>query len=183
MNKNILIILIIGILIVYYLCYNSEHFISIPNKETKQTYNELYEVGTDDENKEIYKYKSKLYKLSEDDLFVPFQPKKFKLAPIALRVPTHVTSKSIKSKVPMKFNGYKYRGLIANTYYKQYYILYEKEYENYSREDKLYAYILVKNKGKTFKIDYDIPPRSRVELGDTIYFSYGNFQLGPLKFV
>ena len=56
-------------------------------------------------------------------------------------------------------------------------------YENYNREDKLYYYTLVKNKGKTFKIDYDIPPRSRIELGDTIYFSYGNFQLGPLKFV
>ena len=35
----------------------------------------------------------------------------------------------------------------------------------------------------SFKVVYNIPPRSKVEPGDNIYFSYGNFQLGPLKFM
>ena len=77
----------------------------------------------------------------------------------------------------------KYIGLVANQYYKQFYIIYEKEYNNYQREDKLYEYLLVKKIEDNFKVVYNIPPRSKVEPGDNIYFSYGNFQLGPLKFM
>ena len=91
--------------------------------------------------------------------------------------------KKIKIKVPKKINNYKYKGVIGNIYYKQYYYLYEKEYENYDIEDKLFEYILVKKINNKFEIVYTIPPKSFIKNGDTIYFSYGNFQLGPLIFI
>jgi len=145
--------------------------------------NELYNIGTDDNNEEIYQIKNNTFKLGDDDIFQPYEPKHVKYQSIALRIPHVVTTKSIKSKVPMRMDGYKFRGLISNPYYKQFYIIYEKEYENYDREEKLYEYLLVKKIEDKFEIVYNIPPRSKVEIGDTIYFSYGNFQLGPLKLV
>ena len=63
----------------------------------------------------------------------------------------------------MKIEGYKFKGLVANQYYKQFYIIYEKEYNNYQREDKLYEYLLVKKVEDNFKVIYNIPPRSKVE--------------------
>ena len=94
-----------------------------------------------------------------------------------------IKKKKIKIKVPKIINNYKYKGVIGNIYYKQYYYLYEKEYQNYEIEDKLYKYILVKKIDKKFEIVYSIPPRNSIKFGDTIYFSYGNFQLGPLIFI
>ena len=144
---------------------------------------EVFNIGIDDNNEEVFKYKNNTFKLGENDSFQPYEPKKVKYFPVALRIPHEETSKSIKSKVPMKIEEYKFRGLLSNPYYKQFYVMYEKEYINYQREDKLYEYLLVKKIEEQFKIVYNIPPRNKVEIGDTIYFSYGNFQLGPLKFV
>ena len=73
--------------------------------------------------------------------------------------------------------------MISNEYYKQFFVLYEKEYENLNFIDKLYTYILAKNIDNELTVVHKIPPRHRITIGDTIYFSYGNFQLGPLKFV
>ena len=144
---------------------------------------EVFNIGIDDNNEEVFKYKNNTFKLGENDSFQPYEPKKVKYFPVALRIPHEETSKSIKSKVPMKIEEYTFRGLLSNPYYKQFYVMYEKEYINYQREDKLYEYLLVKKIEEQFKIVYNIPPRSKVEVGDTIYFSYGNFQLGPLKFI
>ncbi len=191
MNKNILIILVL-VLIITYLCFSDkiENFaqnIRLSNiygassSRTKQ--DELYHIGTDDENEEIYQFKNGTFKLGDNDIFKPYEPKKVRYLPVAVKIPSVVTTKSIKSRVPMKMEGYKFRGLVANPYYKQFYVMYEKEYDNYQREDKLYEYLLVKKIEDKFKVVYNVPPRSRVEPGDTIYFSYGNFQLGPLKFV
>jgi hypothetical protein len=144
----------------------------------------MYEIGVDIDNSVIYKFKEKHFKLKDDINFEAYDPKKIKYLPVALKIPTVVTSKSIKSKVPLKFKNYKFKGLVANEYYKQYYVLYEKEYKNFNMDDKLYRYILVKkNPEGNYVIVHEIPPRAKIEIGDSIYFSYGNFQLGPLKFV
>ena len=191
MNKNILIILVL-VLIITYVCFSDkiENFtqnIGLTNingtsrPRTKQ--DDLYHIGVDDTNQEVYQFKNGTFKLGDNDIFQPYEPKKVKYLPVAVKIPSVVTTKSIKSKVPMKIEGHKFRGLVANPYYKQFYVMYEKEFDNYQREDKLYEYLLVKKVEDKFKVAYNIPPRSRVEPGDTIYFSYGNFQLGPLKFV
>jgi hypothetical protein len=194
MNRNILIILIILILIFILYCLfcsdNIDKFSqnlrlsNIYGASSSRTKNdELYQIGIDDNNEEIYQFNNNTFKLSDDNIFHPYEPKKIKYLPVIVKIPSVVTTKSIKSKVPMKMDGYKFIGLVANTYYKQYYVIYEKEYNNYQREDKLYEYLLVKKVEDNFKVIYKIPPRSKVEPGDSIYFSYGNFQLGPLKFM
>jgi hypothetical protein len=191
MNKNIIIILVL-VSILTYLCFSDKienfaqnmrlsNIYGASSSRTKQ--DDLYHIGVDDDNEEVYQFKNNTFKLGNNDIFQPYEPKKVKYLPVAVKIPSVVTTKSIKSKVPMKMEGYKFRGLIANVYYKQFYVMYEKEYDNYQREDKLYEYLLVKKIEDKFKVVYNVPPRSRVESGDTIYFSYGNFQLGPLKFV
>lgn len=191
MIKNILIILVL-VLIVSYICFSDNIDKFTQNMRLSNIYgasssrvknNELYRIGFDDDNEEVYKFKNSTFKLNNNDIFEPYEPKKIKFLPIAVKIPSVVTSKSIKSKVPMRMEGYKFIGLIANPYYKQFYVMYEQEYENYQREDKLYKYLLVKKIEDKFKVVYNIPPRNKVEPGDTIYFSYGNFQLGPLKFM
>lgn len=84
----------------------------------------------------------------------------------------------------MKFRNHNFKGLVANEFYKQYYVLYEREYKNFNMDDKLFRYILAKRiSTDKYVTVHQIPPRSKIEIGDSIYFSYGNFQLGPLKFV
>lgn len=191
MNKNILIILVL-ILIITCVCFSDKiekftqnirlsNIYGASNSRTRQ--DEVYNIGVDDNNEEVFEYKNNTFKLGDNDIFEPYEPKIVKYLPVALRIPHVETTKSIKSKLPMKIKEYKFRGLLSNPYYKQFYVMYEKEYTNYQREDKLYEYLLVKKIENEFKIIYNIPPRSKVEVGDTIYFSYGNFQLGPLKFV
>jgi hypothetical protein len=192
MNKNTLIILVLVGLAIY-LCYTNvyEGFsqnIRLSNifgaHSSRTKYDELYEIGNDADNQPVYKYKDNTFKLKEDDnTFESYEPKKINYFPVAVRIPHVITSKSIKSIVPMKIEDFKFRGLLANTYYKQYFSLYEKEYTNYDREDKLYEYLLVKKIENDFKVTHRVPPRSKIVLGDTVYFSYGNFQLGPLKFI
>lgn len=68
-------------------------------------------------------------------------------------------------------------------------------------KDGLYEYILVKKEGKKstlisdddpnkikkstkkindFKVIHEVNPRTRINYGDIVYFSYGSFELGPL---
>ena len=117
----------------------------------------------------------------------PFTKKKINYKQIPLKLPVIITPDSIKSQIPLKFNDYTFTGLLNNYFYKQYYILYEKEYKEEpdmkNFKDKLYNYILAKKENNDLKIIHNIPPRTRVRPGDSIYFSYGNYQLGPLIFV
>lgn len=47
---------------------------------------------------------------------------------------------------------------------------------------KLYKYLLVKvnQKNNTTEIIHKVAPRSKININDIIYFSYGEFQIGPL---
>ena len=194
MNKNILIIVIVIVIVIFSLyCLfftdNIDKFSqnlrlsNIYGASSSRTKNdEIYEIGIDEDNEEVYQFNNDTFKLNGNDIFQPYEPKKIKYLPISVKIPSVVTTKSIKSKVPMKIEGYKFKGLVANQYYKQFYIIYEKEYNNYQREDKLYEYLLVKKVEDNFKVIYNIPPRSKVEPGVSYIFSYGNFQIGPLKF-
>jgi hypothetical protein len=193
MNKKFLIILIVIVILVLYCLFFTDNIdkfsqnlrlSNIYGASSSRTKNdEIYEIGIDEDNEEVYQFNNDTFKLSDNDIFQPYEPKKIKYLPVIVKIPSVVTTKSIKSKVPMKIDGYKYIGLVSNQYYKQFYIIYEKEYNNYQREDKLYEYLLVKKIEDNFKVVYNIPPRCKVEPGDNIYFSYGNFQLGPLKFM
>jgi hypothetical protein len=197
MNKKILIILFLAAICFYY-CYPKIEKFSQNMRLTNLygasssrvkhgNYNdpdEVYQIGIDSDNNCIYKFKEKHFKLKDDFNFESYDPKKIKYLPVAVKIPVVITSKSIKSKVPMTFKKYRFKGLVANEFYKQYYILYEKEYKNFNMDDKLYRYILAKkNSDGNYVTIHEIPPRSKIEIGDSIYFSYGNFQLGPLKFV
>lgn len=190
MNRNILIIFILIFILYCLFCSNNidkfsqdKRLSNIYGASSSRTKNEeLYHIGIDDDNENVYQFNNNTFKLNGDDIFQPYEPKKIKYLPVSVKIPSVITTKSIKSRVPIKMDGYKFIGLLTNTYYKQYYVIYEKEYNNYQREDKLYEYLLVKKIEDNFKVIYNIPPRSKVEPGDNIYFSYGNFQIGPLKF-
>lgn len=190
MNRNILIIFILIFILYCLFCSNNiekftqdKRLSNIYGASSSRTKNEeLYHIGIDDDNENVYQFNNNTFKLNGDDIFQPYEPKKIKYLPVSVKIPSVITTKSIKSKVPMKMDEYKFIGLVANTYYNQYYVIYEKEYNNYQREDKLYEYLLVKKIEDNFKVIYNIPPRSKVEPGVSYIFSYGNFQIGPLKF-
>jgi hypothetical protein len=212
MNKNILVILLcIAIIIALFYCYNiskelftnRNRISSIygfhsakfqdslenekedkdkKNKEKKDT-DSVIEIGHDENENKIFRYKNKTYKLNENDLLESTEPKKINYKPIPSKLPVIITADNIKSKIPLKFNDHKFKGMISNEYYNQFFVLYEKEYDNLNLSEKLYTYILAKNIDNELTIIHRIPPRHKIMFGDTIYFSYGNFQLGPLKFV
>ncbi len=195
MNKKILIILFLAAICFYYCYSNIENFgqnmrlsnfygINSARVRHDNDPNQIYQIGIDTDNNPIYKCKEKHFKLKDDFNFESYDPKKIKYLPVAVKIPAVITSKSIKSKVPMIFKKYRFKGLVANEFYKQYYVLYEKQYKNFNMDNKLYRYILAKkNSEGNYIIVHEIPPRDKIEIGDSIYFSYGNFQLGPLKFV
>ena len=212
MNKNILVILFcIVIVISLFYCYNNSKELftnrnristiygvhsarfqdSLENdkeeKEKKVRDNKesesVIEIGHDENENKIFKYKNKIYKLNDNDHLESTEPKKINYKSIPSKLPVTITADKIKSKIPLKFKDHKFKGMISNKYYKQFFVLYEKEYDNLNFDNKLYTYILAKNIDNELTIIHKIPPRNRIMLGDTIYFSYGNFQLGPLKFI
>jgi len=212
MSKNILVILFcIAIVIALFYCYNNTkelftnrnristiygvHSARFQDKlendreateksvREKEDLEKVIEIGQDENENKIFKYKNKTYKLNDKDVLENTEPKKLEYKLIPSVLPVIITADKIKSKIPLKFMEHKFKGMISNEYYKQFFVLYEKEYENLNFSDKLYIYILAKNIDNELTVIHKIPPRHRIMLGDTIYFSYGNFQLGPLKFV
>ena len=202
MIKNSLIILLIIIIGSVYYCYSyTETFTGSTSrlkqiegnrgKDIKKTieihHGSATEIGTDEENNKVFQFKGKMFKLNKDNVLELNEPKKINYKKVYGQLPIIITADQIKSKIPLDFNGYNFAGMVSNSYYKQYYLLYEKEYaedpEMKHFTEKLYSYILTKYKKGKLEIVHNIPPRSKVLPGDSIYFSYGNFQLGPLIFV
>jgi len=144
---------------------------------------DVIEIGHDELDNKIFKYRNKMYLMNEENALIAAEPKKIIYKLIPTKLPVTITADTIKSKIPLKFMEHKFKGLINNYWYRQYYILYEKEYDNQNLKDKYYTYLLVKNIDDELSVIHKIPPRNRLSPGDTIYFSYGNFQLGPLTFV
>jgi hypothetical protein len=201
MIKNTLIILLILIAVVYY-CYSyTETFtgnsvrmnqvVGNRKKDIEKTievhHSSAIEVGADEDDNRIFQFKGKMFKLNENNVLEPTNSENITYKKVHSRIPITITENQIKSKLPLNFNGFTFTGMLNNSYYKQYYLLYEKEYtvepdmKNFN--EKLYSYILAKYKNDTLEVIHNIPPRSRVTPGDNVYFSFGNFQLGPLIFV
>lgn len=202
MLKNSLIILLIIIIASIYYCYSSPETFTGGSSRLKQVvgnrgtdvrkkievhHASATEIGTDEDNNKVFQFKGQMFKLNKYNVLEMNEPKKITYKKVYSHLPITITADKIESKIPLNFDGYKFTGMVSNSYYKQYYFLYEKEYvddpEMKHFTEKLYSYILVKSKKGKLVIVHNIPPRSRVLPGDSIYFSYGNFQLGPLKFV
>jgi hypothetical protein len=204
MIENIIIIsFIVGVIIYYVYSNNVEGFgISSPrmrqicgngkcgNKDIEKRlevhHSSAYEIGHDDDNNKVFQFKGKMFKMNEDNVLEINEPKKVTYKEVPIALPIAITADKIESTIPLKYNGYTFTGLVSNEYYKQYYILYEKEYEEEDLKlfkEKLYFYILAKKTDNNLDIIHNIPPRRRVIPGDNIYFAYGNFELGPLKFI
>jgi hypothetical protein len=91
-----------------------------------------------------------------------------------------------------KKNIYNLIGTASNDYYSQYYYLYEtltkqdveldiEENLKYIKYNQVYEYLLIKIRKNKVKISHYIGPRNKINMNDIVYFSLGNFQLGPLK--
>ena len=204
MIENIIIIsFIVGVIIYYVYSNNVEGFgISSPRmkqicgngkcgsrdieKRLEVHHSSAYDIGHDEDNNKVYQFKGKMFKMSENNVLEVSEPKKVNYKEVPVALPIAITSDKIQSTIPLNYNGYTFTGLVTNKYYKQYYILYEKEYKEEDLKlfkEKLYYYILAKKKDNNLDIIHDMPPRRKVNPGDTIYFSYGNFELGPLRFI
>ena len=107
------------------------------------------------------------------------------------------TFKQAKLSGPLKTfkyenNEYNLVATASNDYYYQYYYLYEfltkqnvkLDYEEnleYIKNNQVYEYLLVKIRKNKLEVSHYIGPRNKININDIVYFSLGNFQLGPLK--
>ena len=153
----------------------------IENKKEEEE--AVLEIGHDEKENKIFKYKNSIYTMNDQNVLVTTEPKNITYKKVHTKLPVKITADKIKSLIPLKFRDHKFRGLINNYWYRQYYILYEKEYDNQNLKNKYYTYLLVKNIDNKLSVIHKIPPRERIMYGDTIYFSFGNFELGPLQFL
>jgi len=89
-------------------------------------------------------------------------------------------------------NEYNLVATASNDYYSQHYYLYEfltkqdveLDYEEnlkYIKNNQVYEYLLVKIRKNKLEVSHYIGPRNKININDIVYFSLGNFQLGPLK--
>jgi hypothetical protein len=94
----------------------------------------------------------------------------------------------------MSYNNstFKLLGIATNSYYNQYYYIFEKlatqqvdepllEEELKYMKQQVYEYLLVKMHNNSTVVEHWVAPRNKVNIGDVIYFSMGTFQLGPLS--
>jgi hypothetical protein len=97
-------------------------------------------------------------------------------------ISSRMKDKQIPLTITDSNKNFDYMGIAYNKYYTQYYIIYERYVENKNdKSGKLFEYRLVKlDKNKKPEVVHQFGPRSKVNLEDVVYFSYGTFQLGPL---
>jgi hypothetical protein len=140
-------------------------------------------VANDKDKQPIFKFKDTFYKLDEDKLVSINEDEVSSVTylPIPTKVPVNLSNMTLKIK--LNYNGYKYVGLLNNSFYNQEYILYEKPYDKDNElENKLYYYILVKIIDNKYTVMYDLPPRNKITLNEYVWASQGPFQIGPLLF-
>ena len=96
-------------------------------------------------------------------------------------IPNSSNIAEMQKNIELKYKDYDYLGILSNKYYHQEFLLYEKKYEGKSElEDKLYYYILLKILEGEYKVFYELQPREKIKLNESIWASNGNFQIGPL---
>ena len=116
--------------------------------------------------------------------------------------PEEVLKKDLNNfKIPNKINDngitYNLLGSATNDHYDQKYVIYESpeitdptNLKNTSptlnenmewMKQKIMSYVLVTFHNNKINIVHRIAPRNKIELGDVVYLSMGNFELGPLN--
>lgn len=141
-------------------------------------------IGNDKNSNPIFKYKDNFYKLNSDNTLIQSN-----IESIDIKYYDNVSkiltdTSTMKLKVNYNYKDYVYVGTLNNNYYNQEYILYEKPYEVQDKEleDKLYYYVLIKIIEGVYTVMYDLPPRNKILPKESIWASYGSFQIGPLMF-
>jgi hypothetical protein len=100
-----------------------------------------------------------------------------------------------KNKYPLeiiyKNQTYNLLGFTYNTFYEQYYLIYEFKIRQINHnlvfrevldnfDIQVYKYALVKNENNNHIVKYVFGPRSKVNINDIVYFNKGIIQIGPL---
>jgi hypothetical protein len=133
-------------------------------------------IGDDSDNNKIFKHQNKLFKESGD--IIPHDTN-IKYLDESILVPMH--NNTIKIKFTL--NDYNYVGIAANKFYHLEFLVYAKQFDKDSTlEQVLFEYIFVKIIDNEYKIYYQLPPRTKINKLESIWISYGNYQLGPLTF-
>ena len=102
-----------------------------------------------------------------------------------------IKPKNVPSNISFNNKNYDFIGVAYNEYYDQYYLLYENVVlpssiqlaeDNLSNINyKIAEYILAKmDDNKGLIISHIVGPRNKINYNEVVYFSFGNFQLGPL---
>jgi len=187
-NNNFILILLFLFILFFLYNYNEENANVVFDKKDNncnslncQIKDNVLLIAKDSNNKYIFKYKEKLYDVSDDKLILNDNPISDEIIyyTYPIKVPVNLFDMTLKIKI--NYNDYEYIGTINNNYYNQEYLLYEKSYElNDNMEEKYYYYILVKIINGEYIIMYELPPRQKILPKEHIWVSYGSFQLGPL---
>ncbi len=109
-----------------------------------------------------------------------------------IKIKDEHNKKMVSNIFEYKKNKYNLVGTASNEYYSQYYYLYEfvveqnnkdlnfEEELKYVNNNRIYEYLLVKIHKNNPKVSHYVGPRNKININDVVYFSLGNFQLGPL---
>lgn len=195
MNIYVIIIVILICSLIYFVFFNKTKEGFIPNIYMNKFLPKKEDISLIKTNQPIQVLSGVNLHNDNDDksefLLKPYPNENYKIdmyTPTIVYKEVHTFDKNhtlefSEKDVPKTFRDYKLRGIIANKYYQQYFILYYKPFIIDNRMDGLFDYILVQKVDGELKIIHDIPPRSEIIDGDTMYFSYGNFSLGPFIFI
>lgn len=121
----------------------------------------------------------------------------FEFAPVKKEEKKSEIKDETKKKIipnTLEYNKKKYYfvGTASNEYYSQYYYLFElaisqdkkdlnfEEELKYVNNNRIYEYLLVKIHKNNPQVSHYVGPRNKIKINDVVYFSLGNFQLGPL---
>jgi hypothetical protein len=173
MEKIILILLIIC---VSFMIFNYEGLNNNTNIKT------IMLVAIDENNEFIFKNNDIYYKLNKNEELIQIENNgnKYKYYDYPANVP--IDSNTMKLQINLTFNDFKFIGILANKFYDQQYILYEKVYDkDYELEDQLYYYILIKIINGIYTVMYELEPRNKITPNEYIWASEGAFQIGPLN--
>ena len=175
----------------------------VPGYDVNSTdiYSEKYWVIKSQGFSDIYNYEDK----SNLHLFLKSNPEESKEVKEESKEVKEIQEKKISDNALKSFTfqgppkiftyksiNYNLVATASNDYYSQYYYLYEfltkqknkLDYEEnlkYIKNNQIYEYLLVKIHKNNPEVSHYIGPRNKININDIVYFSLGNFQLGPLK--
>jgi hypothetical protein len=154
------------------------------NCKIDSTSNDILLVGSDKDNNQYFKLNNDMYKLNNNNLIklANANLKDINFYEYSTKVPFDLNN--MKIKIKLFFNGFQFVGILTNKFYNQEYLTYEKQYDKDNElENKLFEYILIKIINNQYKIMYELPPREKITPNQSIWVSYGSFQIGPLLFI